>query len=575
MAFKFGNGIQLTTGYSLQAEIPLDVRAVVETLEDRNSLIDQHGAYEGMLVYVKETHATYVRTATAPSDSDYSACWRTISSNESSVDPDAEAVLTTGDQSIAGTKTFTGKVVVPEPTAGTDAATKNYVDQEITENVTEQIGATIQAHSDQLDKFAALSTTGIVTRRDDGTIATHTISGTNGHVTVATDTAAGTTTIGLPNVGTAGTYFKVTTDAQGRVTAGENPTTVDGFGITDAVHKTGDTMTGLLKYTSETNNESTFDENTLVTKKYADSVALGFVFHVACKTGTNENIAGIYTNGNSQPDYPGVGATLVTSVKTIGDVVLAEGDRVLLTGQTDAKQNGAYVVTSIVEANVTLTRADDLDGHPHIKYNGASFLIAEGKNKGQVWRVSNTGEITFGTDDITFVQVFAPTPLQAGAGIKVTGSTIALAAGNTVGVVADKVEVLSGTGNNGKVLFANGDGTAASWKEIAISDIKSGVLPIENGGTGNANAANGTFKLGTNITFVESGAVEVTLPTYNGTVATLAGAEVLTNKTVKADTAGQNALVVQNGNITGESYQQGDQLVLPKIEGFMIDCGTY
>ena len=444
MAIDFTTaGINVASGFSLQAQVPLDVRSAVATITDRDALIGQNATYEGMIVYVVETHATYVRTADAPDEADFSACWRILSTNSTDVDPDAEAVLTTGDQSIAGTKTFTGKVVVPEPADDTDAATKNYVDQQITENVTEQIGVTIQAHSDQLDKFAALSTAGIVTRRDDGTIATHTISGTDGHVTVSTDTSAGTTTIGLPNVGTAGTYFKVTTDAQGRVTAGENPTTVDGFGITDAVHKTGDTMTGLLKYTSETNNESNFDENTLVTKKYADNVALGFSFHVAARTGSTTNITGVYADGSGQEGYPGVGATLTITDKSIGGVTLAQGDRVLLVGQTDAKQNGVYVAGDVSGDQVVLTRGDDLDGHPHIAYNGASFLIAEGTNKGTVWRISNTGEITFGTDEINFVQVFAPTPLQAGAGITVTGSTIALAAGNTVGVVDDKVEVLS------------------------------------------------------------------------------------------------------------------------------------
>ena len=38
------------------------------------------------------------------------------------------AVKITGDQSIAGVKTFTGQVIVPTPTANTDAATKKYVD---------------------------------------------------------------------------------------------------------------------------------------------------------------------------------------------------------------------------------------------------------------------------------------------------------------------------------------------------------------------------------------------------------------------------------------------------------------
>lgn len=574
MAIDFTTaGINVASGFSLQAQAPLDVRSAVATIADRDALIGQNATYEGMNVYVVETHATYVRTADAPDEADFSACWRILSTNSTDVDPDAEAVLTTGDQSVAGTKTFTGKVIVPAPVDETDAATKGYVDTEFTNKVTNQLGVTIQEWSDQLDKFAALSTAGIVTRRDDGTIATHTITGTGGHVTVSTDTSAGTTTIGLPSVGTAGTYFKVTTDAQGRVTAGETPTTVDGFGITDAVHKTGDTMTGLLKYTAETNNETLFDENTLVTKKYADNVALGFIYHVACKTGATKNITGVYANGTSQEDYPGVGATLTISDKTIGDVILAVGDRVLLVGQTDKKQNGAYEVTAVNDADVVLTRADDLDGHPHIKYNGASFLIADGKNKGQVWRISNEGTIDFGTDDINFVQTFAPTPLQSGAGISVSGSTISLAAGNTVGVIDDVVEVLSGTGNSGKFLMAGADGTAASWKALTIADITEGVLAIANGGTGNANTDPNVMKLG-NITFTATGESNVNVP-ETGTLATLAGAETLTNKTVKSDTAGGSALIVQNGNIVGESYQDGETLVQPKLEGFIIDCGTY
>lgn len=40
--------------------------------------------------------------------------------------------------------------------------------------------------------------------------------------------------IDLATVGTAGTYTSVTTDAYGRVTAGTNPTTLAGYGITDA-----------------------------------------------------------------------------------------------------------------------------------------------------------------------------------------------------------------------------------------------------------------------------------------------------------------------------------------------------
>lgn len=49
-----------------------------------------------------------------------------------------------------------------------------------------------------------------------------------------------TRTISMPAVGTSGTYKSVTTDAQGRVSAGTNPTTLAGFGITDAQPLDGD-----------------------------------------------------------------------------------------------------------------------------------------------------------------------------------------------------------------------------------------------------------------------------------------------------------------------------------------------
>jgi hypothetical protein len=62
--------------------------------------------------------------------------------------------------------------------------------------------------------------------------------------------------LSLTNLGTAGTYKSVTTDSYGRITAGTNPTTLAGYGITDAqsalgytpVNKAGDTMTGVLNF---------------------------------------------------------------------------------------------------------------------------------------------------------------------------------------------------------------------------------------------------------------------------------------------------------------------------------------
>jgi phage-related tail fiber protein len=71
----------------------------------------------------------------------------------------------------------------------------------------------------QIDAGAGLTKTG--NTLDVGTAST-------GRIVVNADN------IDLATVGTAGTYRSVTTDAYGRITAGTNPTTLSGYGITDA-----------------------------------------------------------------------------------------------------------------------------------------------------------------------------------------------------------------------------------------------------------------------------------------------------------------------------------------------------
>jgi phage-related tail fiber protein len=57
------------------------------------------------------------------------------------------------------------------------------------------------------------------------------------------DGSANTTAaLTLATVATAGTYKSVTVDVKGRVTAGTNPTTLAGYGITDAVSNTGNSL---------------------------------------------------------------------------------------------------------------------------------------------------------------------------------------------------------------------------------------------------------------------------------------------------------------------------------------------
>ena len=64
-------GINVSAPFKYQAKSALDPRLVVDTIEDRDALITENGAYEGMVVYVKADKTLYKLTGTT--DEDWSA----------------------------------------------------------------------------------------------------------------------------------------------------------------------------------------------------------------------------------------------------------------------------------------------------------------------------------------------------------------------------------------------------------------------------------------------------------------------------------------------------------------------
>jgi hypothetical protein len=84
--------------------------------------------------------------------------------------------------------------------------------------------------------------------------------------------------IDLATAGTAGTYKSVTTDAYGRVTSGSNPTTLSGYGITDAYTKTyidtlyGDTASAAASAAAAAASYDAFDDRWLGAKTSDPSV---------------------------------------------------------------------------------------------------------------------------------------------------------------------------------------------------------------------------------------------------------------------------------------------------------------
>lgn len=131
----------------------------------------------------------------------------------------------------------------------------------------------------------------------------------NQTITVSGDaTGSGGTSIALTLANTgivAGTYKITTVDAKGRVTAGSNPTTLAGFGITDAQPLDGDLTaianivetSGFLKKTGA--NSYALDTNTYLTGITSLTVtnALGFTPENAANKGANNGYASLGSDG--------------------------------------------------------------------------------------------------------------------------------------------------------------------------------------------------------------------------------------------------------------------------------------
>lgn len=116
----------------------------------------------------------------------------------------------------------------------------------------------------------------------------------NGIVITGTVGEGRNPTISLTDVGIAGIYKSVTVDAQGRVTAGTNPTTISGYGITDAYTK-AELNAGQLdnRYYTET------EVNAALALKVDDTEIASVNLLRADKYLAAQNIANMsYTDGN-------------------------------------------------------------------------------------------------------------------------------------------------------------------------------------------------------------------------------------------------------------------------------------
>jgi hypothetical protein len=228
--------------------------------------------------------------------------------------------------------------------------------------------------------------------------------------------------------------------------------------------------------TSGTVSTTPTSSTDIANKTYVDTqVSSGITYHSPVKYEV-PNTTGNLTANYNQPGGPGVGvgATL-TNAGTLAafapDGPTAQvGDRILVYNQTNAFENGVYTVTTVGSGAVAwvLTRATDADTYAVKSPNGlglgdAFFVTSGDTGAGETYVCNTSGTITFGTTNITFVQISSAQVYSAGTGLNLSPATT-FNISNT-GVTASTY----GSGSNVPVFAVNAQGQITSVTNTAIA----------------------------------------------------------------------------------------------------------
>jgi hypothetical protein len=165
------------------------------------------------------------------------------------------------------------------------------------------------------------------------------------------------------------------------------------------------------------------------TKQYVDNIATGLQTKPAVKAATTGNISGTYDNGAD-----GVGATLnlgqLASLDIDGVTDWDQYDGILLKDQTDATENGRWVIYQIgndTDTDWILRRCGLCDEPSEIP--GAYMFVSDGDtNAGTGWVLTVADASTFvvGTDDITANNFTASATYTAGTGLNLSSGEFSI-----------------------------------------------------------------------------------------------------------------------------------------------------
>ena len=206
------------------------------------------------------------------------------------------------------------------------------------------------------------------------------------------------------------------------------------------------------------------------TKAYVDSVANGLDVKASVKLASTANVAGTYNNGNGTITAGSNGAI------SIDGVTPSANDRVLLKNQTDATENGLYLVTTVGDGSTAyvLTRTPDADAAAEIT-GGAFVFVEQGTaNADNGYVFTHNGTPTLGTTDITVEQFSGAGQISAGAALTKTGNQLDVAVDDsTLEISSDALQIKT-TYPGQTSITTLGTIATGTWNATAIGATKGG-----------------------------------------------------------------------------------------------------
>ncbi len=287
-----------------------------------------------------------------------------------------------------------------------------------------------------------------------------------------------------------------------------------------------------------TSNSATSVASQQSIKAYVDSVAQGLHIKTSCKvaTTTSGTLSSSFENGD-----------------TIDGVTLSTNDRILIKNQSDARENGIY----IVKGSGAPDRSSDMSVGGSA--SGDFTFVTEGNINGDHGFVctSNSGSDTIGTDNLSFTQFSGAGQITAGDGLEKSGNTLSIDTKSNSGIFIDSSELslnlgasdISGTlsigdGGTGATtasdartnLGVDASGTdnstpvtlsavAGNYLSLSGQEITAGNVPVSLGGTGATTASDARTNLGVDASGTDN-STPVTLSTVAGNYLSLSGQEI-------------------------------------------------